>query len=361
MARNRWRGSWQFVFACGALALLPGGLVRGDETDEQRVARIRQMSDEQKAELLGKKERFEHLKSNERIRLVELHKAVSSEPNAAKLEETIRRYNRWLANLSSGQRGAILKIADPKERIEKIKELMEQQEKDRFTQFVQEEVRKVDRDAIYTWVEEFVGRNEKKILHKLEDDSRERIESIRDDVERHRQLLRTWHRHLRHRERDMPAPSKADFDQLFASLSPEVRTRVSALAKTDQRDQWLNDLMRAAIYSRAWNYTPPTHEELMRFYTGMSSDDPRRERLEGLEREDLHRQLRWMYDMERFGGREFGRRGGRGPGAPGSGPPRDGGEFRGERPEFKGGLKVKVFEGKRPPPGDLPPPPPGNP
>ena len=356
MARNRWWGSWLVALACVGALVLGGKIASGDESDEQKAARITQMSDEQKAELLGKKERFESLTEAEKSRLVGLHKAVSSEPNALKLEETIRRYNRWLSNLSSGQRAAILKIADPQQRIVKIKELMEQQEKDRFTLFVEEEVTKPDRDAIYAWVEDFVAKNAQKIMHKLPEQSRERLDRIPDEVERRRQLLGTWSWHLRRRDPDMPMPKKSDFDELFAKLSPEARTRVNALTKADTRDQRLTDLMRAAIVSR--NYTPPTRDELVRFYAGMPSDDPRRERLEGLERDNLYEELKRMYNAERFGFR-YGR-GGRGQG-PGPGPRGDGGEFRGERPDGKGGMKVKIIEGKRPPPGEFPPPPPGNP
>jgi hypothetical protein len=356
MACNRCWGNWLVVLACGALA--PGGLLRGDETDEQRAARIRQMSGEDKAALLGKKERFESLTALERSRLEHLYGAVSRDPAAQKLEETIRRYNKWLADLSSGQRAAIVGIADPKERVTKIKELMRKQEEDRFRQFVQAEVKREDQDAIYNWLEQFVLKHEKVIIDQLPSDWQRRIEDSPDETARRRNLITGWQFHVR-RDSRIPAPSKEDYDHLLAALSDDARKRIDAVAKVDERDRRLNDLVGGAISSRF--YPRPTREELHKFYVGLKTDDPRRERLEGLERDQLYGELQRMYQRERWGGGFYGRggRGGRGQG-PGPGSRGDGGEIRGERPEFKSGTRVKIFEGKRPPPDDLPPPP-GNP
>jgi hypothetical protein len=277
--------------------------------------------------------------------VTDLHAAISQDPNGKQLEETIRRYNQWLADLSSSQREAILSIKDPQKRIDRIRELMIQQEKERFNQFVEEDVSKPDRDTIYTWVEEFVIQHEKEILDRLPHEARKRLTDTPDETARRKALIANWH-FARRRDSDMLAPKKADFDKLFEKLSHEARMRVTAVAKAEQRDQRLNEFMRAAIISRI--YPPPGREELQRFYAGMKSDDPRRERLEGLERDELYRELRRMFGQERFGGRGIGpgggQRGGPGRGGPGGGrsdgPPPP--EFRGERPPLPKG------EGKGP-------------
>jgi len=367
MARSRWWGklpTGSLMLAAAWLSLLPSGSARADETEAERQARIEKMSNEEKGVLLGKQARFDALEPEEKQRLYDLHAAITHDPAARQLEDTVRHYNKWLANLSAGQRGAIVAIVDPKTRIEKIKELMEHQQKERFTQFVQEEFHKEDRDAVYEWMESFVGQHQAEILQHLPSETRRQLEEITDETARRRACLREWQR--RRRDPEMPAPAKSDFDQLFEKLSAEARGRITASAKADQRDQRLAELVRAASFSRA---TPPSREELVKFYMAMDKADPRRERLEGLDENEVYRELQRMHWQERFGPRGGpggdggrGRRGGGGPdgggfgGPGGKGPPPQ----RGERPEPPPGGRG---EPKGPPPdkagrGDAPPSPP---
>ena len=313
------------------LAFGPPTAAVADETEAERAARINQMSTEDKALLAGKKKRFDELKPPELAHLQGLYEAISSDAEAQKHEETIRRYNKWLADLSSGQRGKILDIKDPKERIDKIKELMRKQEEERFQQFVELDVTNADRDTVYAWLEAFIVQHEDQIMTRLREEARRRIQEAPDEAARRKALIDRW-QSARWYVPDMPFPTKDDFNQLFAKLSDEAKTRITAGANTDEQEQRLTDLMRAAIVSRV--FSQPSREDLQKFYANMKPDDPRRERLEGLDREKLYQQLRAMYYRERF---PAGFRGRGGPGSRGGGPPfAPPGEGGGQRPPPKG-------------------------
>jgi hypothetical protein len=349
-----------------AAACASAPVVCADETEVQRLERLQAMSDAEKAAILGKKSRYDELGPAGQQRLRTLQDAISRDPDAKQLEETITRYNKWLANLSSPQRGAILAIADPTERIKKIKELMQKQEEDRFRLFVQEEVTRADLDTIHAWLGEFVQKNEAQITPRLRHEWQRHLESLTDEAVRRRTLVTYWQ--FSRRDPEMTSPSKEDFDQLLGKLSEDFRKRINAVAKAEDRDRRLSELVFGAIVSRA---AQPSRDELQKFYASMPADDTRRERLEGLERDDLYRVLQQMYNEERWGRRGRGGggfRGGRGgPGGPdgpsfgGGPPPGIGGPppQRGDRPEPPDGGKGGQFKG--PPPekrGEKGPPPP---
>jgi len=360
MARNRWWGTLpklagaSAMLAAAWLSLLSLRTAHADETEAERQARIQKMSNEEKSALLGKKARFDDLDPAEKQRLYDLHAAITHDPAARQLEETVRHYNKWLADLSPTHRSVIVQIADPKDRIARIKDLMRKQEEDRFRLYVQEEVPRADQDAIYSWIEEFVLKNEPKIMERLRGDWRARIESSPDEAARRRSLVTHWQ--FARRDPEMPVPSKADFEQLHGKLSEDVRKRIDA--KVEDRERRLADLMWGTLASRA---AQPSRDELHRFYMSMAKDDPRRERLLELEqRDEIFKELQRMYNDERWGRR--GRGGGGFRGGPGGfGGPDGGGGFGGGKggppPGGRGG------EPKGPPPdrsgrGNEPPPPP---
>src|SRR5687767_6902602 len=88
----------------------PGLLSRrllADEGYQERVERLQKMSPEEKEDLQRKKKRFDELPEAEKDRLRELYAAITIDPQSEALSETIRRYNRWLATLSSAQRSDV--------------------------------------------------------------------------------------------------------------------------------------------------------------------------------------------------------------------------------------------------------------
>src|SRR5689334_23305852 len=99
----KYLAKWWLLVSAGAACLAPLPALRADETEAQKLERISKMTGEEKIELLGKQQRYLDLSAEGKKKLDDLYEAVSSDPNAKHLEATIRRYNQWLANLSSGQ------------------------------------------------------------------------------------------------------------------------------------------------------------------------------------------------------------------------------------------------------------------
>jgi len=304
------------------------------------ASRLQQMTPEQKDDLRRKKIRFDELNDDEKKRLRDLHEEIAQDPNAKELQSTVTAYNRWLATLDSTERSQLLDIKDPEARIERIKELMHQQETRRFQQYSINLPEK-DRETLFKWLEDFVVAHGGDIVERLPGDAKRR------------ELFRSWQRHRR--QFNLPWPSSDEHAQLIKRFSTETQKMLDSSAaseltkepddqRTPERQQALHqrkveELVRTAYYSRM--FPQISQAELLKYYAAMKSDDPRRRQLEGKEGEELRRELQKMYNFDHVG---------RPPGGPpGSGPGRFGppGQWPGPPPRGDG-----------PPRGDRPPPPP---
>jgi len=305
------------------------------------ATRLEQMTPEQKDDLRRKKLRFDELSPEDKQRLRDLHGAIIGDPNAKELESTVTGYNRWLATLDSTERSTLLDIKDPQSRIERIKELMQQQEARRFQQYFTNLPEK-DREIIVKWLEDFVSAHAEAIRQKLPSPVRQRIDESADEDAKRRVLFSSWQRWRR--EFNLPGPATDDYTELFKQFSAETQKMLESSAandltkepedqRTPERQQALQqrkveDLVRTAIYSRF--FPQISQDELSKFYAAMKSDDPRRKQLDGKEGEELRRELQRMYNWDHgfgrggpTGGPPGSGRGGFGPPGGWPGPPRD--------------------------------------
>lgn len=322
MDPSRWWGMILVLIAMPAWA---------EETESERVRRLEAMTPEQKEELLSKKKRFDAPEEEaERQRLRDLHVAIESAPNAPQLQATLSRYHAWLNTLSSGQRSELLSLP-PDKRIERIKELLQQQQIQRFQSFAGN-LPQADRDAIYKWVVDFIRRHKEELEQLLPPDARDRLRHARDEASRTRTLAFTlqW----RWREAQQPLPSASDIDELIPLLSPEAQAQIKQAQTIEEQHQRVKELARAAIMSQL--VPPASEEELRKFYDKLPVEQ--RGRLEALEGEEFTRELRRQYNFARFrerggpwsgwGGPSRGSRppgdGRQGDGRPGDGRPGDG-------------------------------------
>ena len=300
-------------------------LTAADTTDS--LARLESLSAEQKEELLRKKERFDALKEEEKDRLRELHRDIITAPNAARLQRVMSRYTQWLSSLTSAQRSELLTLpAD--ERIDKIKELLKQQENQRFQLYVGN-LPIEDRDAIYQWLERFITRHESEIIERLPLDVRVRLRDTSDDDARRRMLI--WGLRRRSDSSDSPYPTSEEFAKLVETLSAETQKQFAQAKTPEEKQNRARDLVRAAIDSRS--FPSVSEEDLRKFAAGLKAED--RDRLEQLDAEQAKRELRRLYFAERF--RENVQNRGPWGGGRGSGPPRREGESRdgdGDPPRF---------------------------
>jgi hypothetical protein len=297
--------------------------------------------------------------------LRQLHVSIESAPNGANLQRTLDRYHAWLGTLSSRQR-AELRDLPADQRIDKIKELLKQQETQRFQAFVGN-LGEADRQAIFKWLGEFVTQHEEEILEQLPRDQRQAIGNQADQETKQRML--GFQMAIHRQNPKMPTPGREDLNKLLASLTPETLAQIEQVPALEQPER-VREMIRGAIFSR--RIPPVSEDELRKFYTGLEPDQ--RERLEGLEREEFTRRLTWMYHAEKNGyrsgggpGRWPGFGGGfgpPGPGRPGEGPrgdgPRGDGRRGGGRPEEGRGGPSGDRRPKGPSPGveDPQPPPP---
>jgi hypothetical protein len=296
------------------------------ETAADRAAEIESLSPEQKEELLRKKERFDSLPPGEQQRLRELHQSLSSAPNGPLLSKTLDRYCEWLKTLTSAQRAELHDLSADK-RVERIKELLKQQEHTRFQDYAGK-LPDEDREAINRWLEDFVTRNQEAIVGAFSFDMRRRFHEAPDEEARRRLLMMGLQ--FRRPDSQMPVPAREDLDTLLASLSPATRKKLEEAKTPDEKLTRTRDLVRAAMFSRM--FPPVTDEELRKYYTSLPTES--REKLEGLDPEQTSRELRRMYYAEKFRDRGgpwgggpwtgFGPRPG-GPGPGREGEPREGG------------------------------------
>jgi len=115
-------------------------------------------------------------------------------------------------------------------------------------------------------------------------------------------------------------PKKEEIERLVASLSPKAQDILKKTGTPDEKEKKLQVWIRAALFARMAPQV--SNEKLLRFFETL--DGSRRERLEGLPKEEMLRDLRRMYYSEMFRKRRnpFGSPFGSRPRVDDRGPPR---------------------------------------
>ncbi|HEX5106376.1 MAG TPA: hypothetical protein VFV87_21300, partial [Pirellulaceae bacterium] len=246
------------LFAAAILCAVPV-IALAEETEAERAERLKNMTLEQKDAVLNKQDRFEKLSAEEQERLRALHVSIESAPNGTELRQTLSRYHAWLATLTSIQRSELLTLpAD--ERIVRIKELLKQQESQRFQAFVGN-LPPEDHTAIFNWLGEFVAEHEAEILAQLDFSERGRVRNAPDREAKNRLLA--LYMAAKRQNPKMPMPSVDDLNRLMERVSTEA-TRQIEQAPADQQPERIREMVRAAIFSR--RLPPVNDEELQKFY-----------------------------------------------------------------------------------------------
>jgi hypothetical protein len=241
------------------------------------------------------------------------------------------------------------------ERVAKIKDLLRAQETERFRKMVGGGLDPGDLKAIRKWLDEFVDAHADEILATIPPEWRERMPPEAEmDPDRRLSMLRGIY--LRGGGWALARPSAADEQRLRESLSRDAAAVLNKAENDEDRSRLIQTWIRAADFSRMWAHV--TVEELQEF-AQESLDERERARLEGLPREQMYRELRWLYTQRRFpdaGRRKFpwgsSRRGGgeRGPLPPPG--PEEGPDARSDRAPGPG---RQPPDGKPPRPGSNPP------
>jgi hypothetical protein len=313
-----------------SLGLVTFAVAAWADTAAERAARLAKLPPAEKEALLRKKKHFDNLDPAEQERLRKLHKSLSAAPDAQQLDGVLVRYSNWLRALQSTQRTELLSLP-PDERIERIKKLVREQERQRFQDFAESNLPPADQELIYQWLDKFAAQHEEEILDALPDHrDRRRIREIEDDTARRRALIARLG--LRFFNPRMPCPSKDEINQMVASLSETTRKELDKAKDANERRLREDQIVGAAIFSIT--YPPPSDDELRKFYAELPAE--KRAALEHLDADQLQPELKRMYRMEKYGRWGGGRGGprppggdgprGRGPGPGPGGPPPDRGQ-----------------------------------
>jgi hypothetical protein len=315
-------------------ALLLMMVVSPAQADPPTREALEALSPEEKKALLEKKGRFDSLPAEEQKRLRELNTAITSSQHSQQLHTTLDRYHEWLKSLTTKQRADLLELpAD--QRIGRIKELMQEQERSRLRDLGGKQLPELDIDAIFNWLDQFMKQHEDKYLERLPEEYRKRLLD-QEEVSRRRSLMRGII--MRGPRNDFPMPMREDFDRLLPTLSAATRAALESAKTPEEKQQLARQWIFSAMISKV--LPEASEEDLRKVFNELPPDQ--RERLERKSPEDVKRELTWRFHWKQWPGRE-GREGWRGPGS-GFGPP-------GPRPGGPGG----------PPPGIGPGPGPGGP
>lgn len=330
------------------LLLLMGGTAWGQNASPTAVShRLEAMTSPQRDELRQKKDFFDDLPRAERERLRDLRKQIEDAPDREDLLAVMVRYSEWLKSLSWEKQDE-LKRLPTEQRIAAIKEILEQQEKQRFSELMRRKLPPEDYGVILEWFNTVMSSNFERLLNTVPPEDRARLNGVTDPFRRRMEVLRILRKLSGDQGRrpleGMEITSK-HMEQLTDRLSPEAQQLLKEASDDDQRRAIVRDWVSAATWSR---FVPRVSDDDLRRFLEKEADPELRHYLENLPRDRMMSELRRIYSLSRYGGRpsDGGRRhfrpwrgdgpprGGRGPGG---GPPM---RFEKSRREADNGAKA---------------------
>ncbi len=308
------------LVCCGMLSR--GSAALDSDSPQRRLAQIEAMSETEKEELRVKKERFDRLSKEEQDRLRQLYRDIRQETDAEKLQRIMVRYGEWLKSLPIDQRAELAGLA-PQERLQRIKKILEMQERQRFQELVYRKLSPKDYEVIKQWFGELVVRNMKSLGSKLPPEVLDEFARKPDPVDALFEIVRYRRDTLKEanlRSFDIVEITDKDIATLSGQLSPEARKTLEEAASNNDRLNAVKYWVFAATISRRFQRVS---DEQLRRFMAERVDKSTRDWLENLPREQMLNHLRRMYYTDNFRGREGdnGRRNFRGFGGPGEGWP----------------------------------------
>ncbi len=304
------------VMATHWISVIAGcSVFASDDATDARMQRLAKMSPIEKDRLRQQQERFAKLPSEQQANLRRIDAEIESDENSDRLRQIMRSYNDWLSALPSDDRVTLLSLpAD--QRIDRIKQLLEQQERERFAELFESKLQPSDQKVLIDWVHLLIKQHEKQILQRLTPMELQRLMRVEDTSQRRMlmaMLLRWKSRNVRLFELLQPTPE--DLSQLSINLSALARDTLAAARDDEERERLIQMWARAVIDNRA--RPAASKEELQRFLQEMVTEE-QRVYLESLPPERMRFELQRMYISHRFSG---GQRPGAGRGNGGRRPP----------------------------------------
>ncbi len=280
------------MLSASMLILVVAGWTEGDPADSEARQRLSAMSAAEKQELDAKRARFYAMPENDQQRLRQVHRDLSEADDREQLQQIMQNYAKWLRSLQSGARAELVSLP-PESRIERIKQLLPEQESWRMRKYAMSELTPDDRAVIVKWMEEFVSAHEEQILERMPH-WKQRWDSF-PPAQRLNMLIfaATAIRPVR----ELLLPTEEQMNQLKKQLSGSARQELSRAEKEGRLPELAERWLRAALLSR---HAPPqvSREELQQFYADL--DQRRREYLENMSAERMEQELTRLYHFERY-------------------------------------------------------------
>lgn len=332
--------------------LLVGASCFADDLLDERLARIEAMSPAEKSALLKNQERFSQLTPQEQEKLRTLAGHIESSPDADHLKQVMAQYTQWLSTLSVGQR-AELRSLPAKERIERIRKLIAEQQREEVKRLTNVQVTDEDLNHLRNWAQEYLIDHIEEFTKLVPREMLGRLGSVKME-DKGKIIMFAIARRLD--EYPFPAPEPEKLTELKGRLSKPAVNALNKVGEPREQTRLVLTWLRTAAFARF--YKAPTDEELQEFYRDKLSQSQRDE-LDGLSVEEAKQKLQEFY-RHYTQRRRWGRPGGGGPRPPDGrdnsggrdglggrgGPDRGDRSDRDERPPF--------------PPGDRPGPGPNN-
>lgn len=269
-----------------ALAATPP-LLRGEESLQDRIARIEAMSANEKAELAQKKKRFDELPVEEQERIRKLQAEIQERPDKEQLVSVMKNYHEWLKTLSANQR-TTLRAKSEEERVDYIERIVADQQKAAWRKLA-EQASPEDLETVFAWLTEFVRRHRDQLAP---GEVGQRLAAM--DEERETLILI----HLMYASRFPGAvrPGREDVEKLIPLLSKAAETFYNETEDISRKVQLISIWARAAWWSKA--FPNVTSEQLATFFAKLPAEE--RDRLEMLPPVERDAELRMLYARANF-------------------------------------------------------------
>ncbi len=280
------------LLAACALIFVVAGWTGRDQAEVEARQRLSAMSAAEKRELDARRARFSAMPESDQQRLRQIHRDLAEAEDGEQLRQIMQNYAKWLRTLQSGARAELVSLP-PESRIERIKQLLREQESWRMRRYVMSELTPDDREVIVKWMEEYVLAHEEQILQRLPH-WKQRWDGL---PSAHRLNMLIFAATNIRPVRDLLLPSEEEMNRMKKLLSGSARQELNRAEKEGRLPELAERWLRAAMLNR---HAPPevSREELQQFYSEL--DQRRREYLENLSAERMEEELTRLYHFERY-------------------------------------------------------------
>ena len=289
-------------------------LLMGASESDPVLARVQQMNDQQKRQLLEKKNLFEGLEETEQQRLRELHKQLLDAPDHDVLVDVMKQYSQWIRSLPNGQRVGLLSMPVA-ERVEAIKQIQLDQQERQLRELSGSQLGLEDSRVISLWLNKLLEKygkeikeSEERILSQMSSTQARWMSRMPGSPQKDRILAASLVNQVSRSENPFRTtiPVHEELAKLVEQLSERSQEIYEALQGEEPRRQ---TLARWTYVAALRSLQLVSEEELVRFYLeDLSPED--REDLDHFSGDRFRRALNDYYLRDKGIRTPFGRRAG---------------------------------------------------